>query len=206
LAGLVGTAAPAGAAAVYVSAEGTDGAACRSKTAPCRSISRGIDVAGAGDTVVVGPGVYGDANRDVALDDPGDEVSAPACFCAIEVGKSVSIVSEGGAAATIVDAAGLADAVFRADAGGVDVGRRNGGFTITGGQEVGIVVSIGSTGTIGGGVTSTDDVAAGNGTGLALFGASTLTRVSVLNNTANGIFVDDGHAKKPAKLKLKPQR
>jgi hypothetical protein len=247
----LGMAVPAGAATVYVTVEGTDTGGCGSKTAPCRSISRGVDVAGAGDTVLVGPGVYGDANRDGALDDPGDEVSAPACFCAIQVSKPVSIVSEAGAAATIVDAAGLADATFRVEAGGVTIGRRNGGFTVTGGQEVGIVVPTGSTGAtiagnvvvgnqlyglsvdgsghriednrasghsvanlevrgaattlarnvatsgvgagillIGGGVTSTDDVAAGNGTGLTLFGATTLTRVSVLNNATTGILVD----------------
>jgi hypothetical protein len=246
-------AAPAGAATVYVSVEGADGGGCGSKAAPCRSISRGIDVAGAGDTVLVGPGVSGDANGDGALDDPGDEVSVPACFCAIQVGKPVSIVSEAGAAATIVDVAGLTDAGFTVEASEVTVGRRNGGFTVTGGQEVGIVATSLSTGAtiagnvvvgnelyglaidgsghriednratghsvtnfdvrsaattlarnvaasgagsgmslVGGGVTLTDDVVAGNGTGIAVGGGATLTRVSILNNATAGIFVGNG--------------
>ena len=43
------------------------------RTAPCRSISRGIANAADGDTIVVGPGRYGDLDRDGTLSEPNEE-------------------------------------------------------------------------------------------------------------------------------------
>src|SRR6516162_4268083 len=49
---------------LYVANNGLDGPACGPKTTPCRSITHGISNAAAGDTIIVGPGLYGDLNDD----------------------------------------------------------------------------------------------------------------------------------------------
>src|SRR5512132_1509340 len=45
-----------------VANNGLDSDTCGSSAAPCRSISQAIDNASEGDTLVVGPGRYGDLN------------------------------------------------------------------------------------------------------------------------------------------------
>ena len=127
-------AAPAGAGTVYVRQEGTDSGSCGAKTTPCRSISRGIEVAGSGDTVRVGPGHYGDLNDDGAFDDPGDEAAelGSGCDCMIRVEKQVSLLSEAGAGATVIDGSDLAPTLVAISASGVVFGRANQGFTLTG--------------------------------------------------------------------------
>ena len=126
-------AAPAGAATVYVGQEGTDSGSCGAKATPCRSISRGIAVAGSGDTVRVGPGRYGDLNGDGAFDDPGDEAAelGSGCDCMIRVEKQVSLLSEAGAGATVIDGAGIAPTLVAITANGAVFGRANQGFTLT---------------------------------------------------------------------------
>src|SRR5205085_10263251 len=54
----------ASAATVYVANDGVDAASCGGKATPCRSISRGIANANSGDTLLVGPGRYGDLDGD----------------------------------------------------------------------------------------------------------------------------------------------
>ena len=46
-------------------------------TSPCRSISQAIALADAGDTILVGPGRYGDLNDNGRLDEAGEEHGAP---------------------------------------------------------------------------------------------------------------------------------
>jgi hypothetical protein len=124
---------PSGAATVYVAQEGTDGPACGAKATPCRSISQGIDVAGAGDTIRVGPGRYGDLNGDGAFDDPGDELGelGSGCNCMIRVAKRLTLLSEAGAGATVIDGAGNAPTLVEIAADGVVFGRANQGFSLT---------------------------------------------------------------------------
>jgi hypothetical protein len=57
-------AAPADALLRYVANNGVDSATCGTLAAPCRSITRAIAHAVAGDTIVVGPGRYGDIDED----------------------------------------------------------------------------------------------------------------------------------------------
>src|SRR5262245_23176556 len=45
---------------IHVATNGVDSAACGSFQAPCRTITRGLDRAQAGDTVLVRAGRYGD--------------------------------------------------------------------------------------------------------------------------------------------------
>src|SRR6516162_9238145 len=51
-------------ATLYVANNGLDGPSCGTKASPCRSITQGIANAAAGDTIIVGPGLYGDLNDD----------------------------------------------------------------------------------------------------------------------------------------------
>jgi len=80
------------AATVYVANNGLDGATCGAKASPCRSITRAIANAVAGDNVVVGPGRY------------AGETGAPGCNCFVAVNKRVVLTSSDGAASTVIDA------------------------------------------------------------------------------------------------------
>jgi hypothetical protein len=97
LAAVLGAGAAAHAATVYVANHGVDGAgcACGTKEGPCRSITCGIAVAAADDTIIVGPGRYAQSNG---------ETGSPGCGCMVSINKSVDLVSSDGAAATIIDA------------------------------------------------------------------------------------------------------
>ena len=76
---------------VFVAGTGLDGPACGAKAAPCRSITNALASAAPGDTILVGPGKYGDLNNDGALDDPGDETGALGCDCVLAVNKPVTL-------------------------------------------------------------------------------------------------------------------
>lgn len=125
--------AAAGAAKLHVENHGVDGPTCGTQPAPCRSISQGVAEAADGDTILVGPGFYGDLDGDGALGEVGEEGPAAAtCDCLVLVDKRVSIRSTGGAAATLLLHPSLPLRAFRLSANGSSVGRRNGGFTIVG--------------------------------------------------------------------------
>src|SRR5262245_29462563 len=93
---------------------GVDSVACGVSDSPCRSISRAIANAAAGDTIVVGPGYYGDLNQDGAYDDAGDEAGTPAsgCLCVINVNKRVTLKSRDGADATFIDGGSVSRAIY----------------------------------------------------------------------------------------------
>lgn len=127
-------AAPAAAATWYVAGNGLDAPDCGTKRKPCRSITRALaqPTTVDGDRIIVGPGRYGDANDDGNLDDPGDEMPAPGCGCMLAVNKSVSVWSSNGAAATVIDAAGMpVRATVALFMNGGEFGRLGKGFTIT---------------------------------------------------------------------------
>ena len=95
--------------------------------------------AAAGDTIVVGPGVYGDLNHNGTLGDlPGEEnpdVFSPGCGCVLALNKPVSVESSNGAAATIIDGqsvdVGTNVLVITGLAGGGEFGKPGKGFTVT---------------------------------------------------------------------------
>jgi parallel beta-helix repeat protein len=127
---------PAAAAKLLVATHGTDSVACGPSGAPCRSISQAIANAAAGDTIVVGPGRYGDANADGSFDDPGDEAAQidSGCDCLVHVpaDKPLFLLSRDGATTTLVDAAGAPIRVVKIDAPGTTFGKPKRGFTLTG--------------------------------------------------------------------------
>jgi hypothetical protein len=122
-------AAPAAAATQYASNDGGDSEGCGSKVNPCRSISRAIAHASPGDTVLVGPGRYGNLDGDTELGEDGEEGQVAECSCAVYVDRRISLRSRDGAAATVIEG-GLEALAIRVDAAGSEIGRRNAGFTI----------------------------------------------------------------------------
>jgi hypothetical protein len=125
-------AAPAADGATYrVANHGADAPGCGSKAAPCRSISQAIALAGAGDKIVVGPGVYGDLDGDGTFEPSDGEEAAPGgCSCMVHVNKPLAIESEAGASATFLTG-GLADVdMVRIEADDVTFGRRGNGFRL----------------------------------------------------------------------------
>jgi hypothetical protein len=129
-----------------VANNGQDNAACACvcgpAATPCRSLRQAITNANAGDTVLVGPGVYGDLNGDGLLgNSPGEEI--PTGGAMIAVSKPLTIRSRDGAGATVLDASGLSlGAVVITGAAGVNFGTPNHGFTVRGGLN-GIHVFVG---------------------------------------------------------------
>jgi hypothetical protein len=133
---LTGAASAAGTGGlIQVANNGLDTATCGSRTAPCRSIGRGIERATAGDTVLVGPGKYGDLNEDGILGGPGEESGLN--NSALRIDKAVRVVSSAGAALTVIDGGGGASlySTVKIDGSNVIFGEVEGGFTLTGAES-----------------------------------------------------------------------
>jgi hypothetical protein len=142
LALLLVTLGPGAASAVtlHVASNGEDSDGCGAEGSPCRSINRAIANADRGDTIIVGPGRYGDLDGDGAFDGAGEETAPAECGCMINVNKQVTLQSRDGAGVTVLDA-GHADVnVLQVSIGASDavVGGREKGFTLTRGQ-VGLI-------------------------------------------------------------------
>jgi parallel beta-helix repeat protein len=89
---------------VHVGSNGVDNSTCGDPAQPCRSITRAVQHAQPGDTILVGPGLYGDINRDRDFLDPGDEAADPTGrFCVVCIFKRVRILSTDGADATRIE-------------------------------------------------------------------------------------------------------
>jgi parallel beta-helix repeat protein len=86
---------------LYAANDGVDSATCGPRSNPCRSLNETIAHATDGALIIVGPGRYGDLNRDNDL--TGEEQPDPACGCVFNVNKRLTIVSRDGAARTILD-------------------------------------------------------------------------------------------------------
>ncbi len=118
----------ASAAVLQVANNGLDGTSCGTKTAPCRSITRAVANAAPGDRIVVGPGRYGDLDRDGVLGEPNEE--GPAAGTILALDKAVSVESSAGAASTIIDAGDSGRSAVRITASGARLGRSKKGFTL----------------------------------------------------------------------------
>lgn len=134
---LAGTGGLGHAAVLYVATNGVDSGGCGTRATPCRSLSEGIAHATAHDTILVGPGRYGDLNGDGLFTEEGEERGAVggSCTCMLSVTKPVRIFSQMGAGATILDAGGAALAAVSIDASDVVFGKEGGGFTLTHAQS-----------------------------------------------------------------------
>jgi hypothetical protein len=133
---------PAAAAVLWVTNDGADNSSCGSQTAPCRSISQGIENASDGDTIEVGAGHYGNVSGNVNFTGPGDEHPQATAGCIVCITKGLNIVSVHGAAVTVID--GIPSTPFGTTvlilSDGVRFGQAGGGFTLTGGNTNGVAI------------------------------------------------------------------
>jgi hypothetical protein len=199
---------------IHVANNGTDTAACGAEPLPCRSITKAISFARAGDTILVGRGRYGELNGNGVLGDPGEE-AAPDCFCMLEINKSVTVRSRDGALATVIDSGGQ----FR---NAVEITADNAqlhGFTITRSGSAGVYVSATRNVTVSRNISTNNrssdnvylgdgfhvargshhslisNVSSGNGNGFQLFGDRLTVRGNVSNNNvAPGFVVAGDHS------------
>jgi hypothetical protein len=200
---LIGLApAPALAATRYVAANGLDTATCGTAAAPCRSISRAIDRAVAGDKIVVGPGRYGDVDRDGVLASPGDEASGHTNVTVL-ISKRVTVVSSAGAAATVIEHPSTTGWAVLISGSGAGFGQRDKGFTVRSGA-VGIEV-IGADVTVqdnrilaaaagvksegGGHTTIVNNVISGADVGVAVLASAAVVSGNVLESNGTAIVV-----------------
>ena len=180
---LLGGGVPTLAGTLHVANNGVDGPACGRPDTPCRSIGQAIANAGWGDTLVVGPGRYGDLNGNGILGEPGEEGRDEACGCMIAVGKSLKLLSRDGSVTTVLDADGANTTVVRILTDDVAFGAVDHGFTITGGSNA-LVVQGGT------GVRVRGNVAVSNRDGFLIFGTGhTLRGNQALANTGVGFGV-----------------
>lgn len=133
---VIGAAKEAEAKTLNVANNGVDSLTCGDKKSPCRSISKAIANAAAGDDIIVGPGRYGDLNGNGTFELAGGEEKAEVgsgCNCMIRVNKPLTIESRDGAAATVLDAglAGVDVVLIEPSAGGTVFGKKKKGFTLT---------------------------------------------------------------------------
>lgn len=190
----------------YVENSGLDSPSCGSVTNPCRSIGRAIRLASDGDTILVGPGRYGDANLDGEFNDPGDEAldSTDPLFCLVCIRKRITLSSTHGAQLTIIDGAGTRSfgqvTGVGISAPGVVLGGPERGFTISDMGADGVSVQ-----PTAGDVTIQGNVAARNGSvevdpsgrGFAIWVGPGTTRVRgniARDNRFYGFFVAHGGA------------
>jgi hypothetical protein len=118
-------------AVLFVGNDGSDSATCGYEWQRCRSISQAIRNSHDGDTILVGPGIYGDIDQSGGIFGPGEEGSS-FCFCLVFVDKRITILSERGADATIIDARDTPFTIVQIFAPGAVFGFSGYGFTLLG--------------------------------------------------------------------------
>jgi hypothetical protein len=130
---------PTQAAVKWVENYGVDSGSCGATfSSPCRSISRALANAAAGDVILVGPGRYGDIDYDGAFTTPGDEAASSGM---IDIGQRQIVISRRGAAATVIDGAlGPTNTAFNETVGISAKGVLLEGFTITADGEAGVLI------------------------------------------------------------------
>jgi parallel beta-helix repeat protein len=131
------------AATLNAANNGVDSLTCGAAGSPCRSISQSIQNASSGDTILVGPGRYGDLDGDGNFTSAGEEFAevGVGCNCMIKVTKPLTIVSRDGADATVLDAGSAALSGVMIQASRVSFGQSRKGFTVwRAGDSSGFVV------------------------------------------------------------------
>jgi hypothetical protein len=96
-------------AILHVASNGLDSASCGRAATPCRSISQAMENASDGDTVLVGPGMYGDLNHNGILGEPNEEFPENGRNCYICIDKKLRVISSAGAAVTVLNGQGQAE-------------------------------------------------------------------------------------------------
>jgi hypothetical protein len=149
--GVLGLGSESSAATRYVANNGVDSAACGTEGNPCRSITQAIANASTGDTILVGPGLYGDLTDGESGNlpggtFPGEEMPPTGALARIVVDKPVTIESTHGSGATFLRDDSSYGGTVQVSASGVVLGRPGRGFGVTGrvlvdGSTSGVTVS-----------------------------------------------------------------
>ncbi len=129
---LILAALPTHAKVLHVEKWGQDSDYCGSAADPCATIGKAIENANPGNTVLVGPGTYGDINGDGDFDEYGEE-SCPSMMgnCVVCVDKdNLKLESTMGAAHTLIDGDDSIAAGVCLRGTGVSFGKKKGGFTV----------------------------------------------------------------------------
>lgn len=169
----------------WVTNNGADSPSCGSKTKPCRSISQAIENASADDVIEVGAGRYGNVTGGGTFSGPGDEHSqliaaAPSSEefgqqmgCIVCITKPLQIYSLHGAAVTIVEGtpSSMYPATVLIASPKVVFGAPGAGFTVTGGNAIGVDVDQNFlVNRLGQNITIEGDVDLGDHTGFSFTG------------------------------------
>jgi parallel beta-helix repeat protein len=166
---------PAGAAkTLHVSSNGLDGSTCGSEERACRSIGQAIDNAAEGDDVVVGAGEYGSR-----------EIGSPPF--AIVVNKELSITSEEGAAATVINVRDTGRWPVKIFASHVTFGRPGHGFTLSANSVApfsGISVD-----EIASDVTVEGNIVTGFGRGIDVAGSNSVIKHNIATGNGEGLNI-----------------
>jgi hypothetical protein len=161
-----------------VTNDGADSASCGSAASPCRSISQAMENASAGDIVSVGAGTYGNISGDGSFTHPGDEhpqlvprQGAPE-GCIVCITKPLKVLSLHGAAATFIvgNHSDVYPATVQITSPGATFGNVGQGFTITGGNAIGVYVDQDAIGAPKQNINVSGNVDIGDGTGFAFNG------------------------------------
>ncbi len=171
---------------------GRDSSSCGAAASPCRSIGQAIANAPLGAYVQVGPGRYGDLNRNGAYD-AGDEGPRTAGRTGLlQIEKSVRVLSTHGAELTVIDFGPSAlspRAVVGINTSGVYFGGVGKGFTLVGEDTVGIRVE----GTRRNWRIAGNIVSGFNGMGIYVYAVGDAVTISdnlVVRNAGRGLFVN----------------
>jgi hypothetical protein len=176
------------AATLHVANVGGTNNVCGSRAEPCPEIGQALEYAADGDTIVVGPGLYGDPDGNGFVEWPADE----ACECIVHVTKRVRIVSSGGADKTFVLAGATDLAPVRIEASGATFGARNRGFTLVGAPagKAALAIAAGAAG-----VRVEGNVAAESGMGFLAQGSGAVLRDNrAEDNLEAGFLIGGGSA------------
>lgn len=145
------TAVAASANTLRVANDGADSASCGTSNKPCRTISQAMENAASGDTIFVGPGLYGDVSGDGSFAGPGDEHAdpngndaSPNTGCVVCIGKPLHIYSTQGAATTIIanHPQSPYSSTVLISSPGVDFGGPEAGFTLLGSGQAGVTIAL----------------------------------------------------------------
>jgi hypothetical protein len=126
---------------LWVANNGVDSGSCGAQASPCRSISQAITNAPVGAFIRVGPGRYGDLNRNGAYDAGDEGPRTPGRVALVRIDKPVRISSTHGAELTTIDFGpdgSKPAAVVSIDTSGVYFGDVGKGFTLVGNDTAGI--------------------------------------------------------------------
>lgn len=163
---------------LYVSSNGLDSTTCGSGQRPCRSIGQAIHNASAGDEVVVRAGEYGSR-----------EIGSPPF--AIVVDKELSIASEDGAAATVINVRDTGRWPVKIFASHVTFGRPGHGFTLAA-NSVAPFSGI-SSDEIASDVTIEGNIVTGFGRGIDVAGNNSAVKHNLVTGNGEGLNIHGNH-------------